>query len=107
MGFLAGYNEWGTRKGKYEHKIRADLRDGMVTSCALRTNDEERDVETSIVELWVRWRPFDVLIHRFEMEQWLNVCNFDFAAYRPLGVLSPRSNQNKPKRRIVAKTKKK
>ena len=83
MGFMEGYNDRGDGKVKYERKIRrADLRDGMLTLCPLRTNDDERVVETSIVEVWMVWPPFDVHIYKFEMEQWLKAYDIDLAAQR-------------------------
>ena len=83
MGFMAGYNDLGGGQVKYERKIRrADLRDGMVELCPLRTDDEERVIETSSVEVWVGWPPFDVHICKFEMEQWLKACDIDLAAHR-------------------------
>ena len=83
MGFMAEYNGRGGGKVKYERKIRrADLRDGMVKLCPLRTDDEERVVETSIVGVWMGWPPFDVGICKYEMEQWLKAFNIDLAAHR-------------------------
>ena len=83
MEFIAGCDNRGCGKVKYERKIRnADLRDGMVTLCSLRTNDETRVVEMNIVGVWVGCSPFDVHICKFEMEQWLNACDIDLAAHR-------------------------
>ena len=67
MEFMAGYDEQGGRKERYERKIRrADLRDGMVTLRPLGRKDEKRVVEASIVELRMSWPPFDVQIWKFE-----------------------------------------
>ena len=83
MGFMAGYNDRGGGKVKYDRKIRrSDLRDGMVSLCPMRTNDDERVVETSIVGVWMGWPPFDVHICKFEMEQWLKACDIDLSAHR-------------------------
>ena len=83
MGFMAGYNDRGGGKVKYERKIRrADLRDGTVTLCPVRKDDDERVVETSIVAVWMGWPPFDVHICMFEMDQWLKACDIDLAAHR-------------------------
>ena len=85
MGFMAGYNDRGGGKLKYERNIRrADLRDGMVTLCPLRTDHDKGVVETSIVQVWMGWPPFDVHICKFEMEQWLNACDVDLAEHRLL-----------------------
>ena len=85
MGFMSGHNGRGDGKVKYERKIRrADLRDGIVTLCPLRTDDDERLVETSSVGVWMGWPPFDVHICKFEMEQWLKACEIDLAAHRLL-----------------------
>ena len=48
MGFMAGYNEWGGGKGQHDRKPgRADLQYGMVSLFHLRTDDDERMIETS------------------------------------------------------------
>ena len=89
MGFMVGYNDRGSGKVKYERKIkRANLREGMVTLCPLRTEDDVRVVETSIVEVWMGWPPFDVHICKFEMDQWLKACDIDLAAHRLLSEYS-------------------
>ena len=41
------------------------------------------------------------------MLQWLNACDFDLAAYHPVGALAPTSKKNKPISLIVVKTNKK
>ena len=80
---MAGYNERDDGKVKYGRKIRkADQRDGMLTLCPLRRNDDERVIETKSVEVWMGLPPFDVQVCKFEMEQWLKACDIDLAAHR-------------------------
>ena len=82
MGFMAGYNYRGGGKGEYERRIRrADLRDTIVELSPLRTDEEERVIETSIVGVWMGWPPFDVHICRFEMEHWLDAYDIDLATH--------------------------
>ena len=91
MGFMAEYNDRGDGKVEYERKIRrADLRDGTVALCPLRTNDEARVRETNSLKVWIGWPPFDVHICKFEMEQWLKACDIDLAAHR----LVPEDREN-------------
>ena len=59
----------------------ADLQNGTVTMCHLRIKDEERVVETSNVEVWMGWPPFDVHTCKFEMDQWLKAWDIDLAAH--------------------------
>ena len=83
MGFMAGYNYRDGGKGEYERRIRrADLRDTIVELSPLRTDEDERGIETSIVGVWMRWPPFDVHICKFEMEHCLNACDIDLATHR-------------------------
>ena len=50
MGFMVGVNSRGGRKVKCEHMIRrAELRDGIMVCRPLRTEYDERIIETSAV----------------------------------------------------------
>ena len=83
MGFMAGYNYRGGGKGEYERRIRrADLRDTVVELSPLRTDEDDRVIETSTAGVWMGWPPFDVHICKFEMEHWLNACDIDLATHR-------------------------
>ena len=83
MGFMAGYNYRGAGIVIYLRRIRrANLRDGIVELCPLRTDYDGRVIETSSVGVWMGWPPFDVHICKFEMEQWLKACDIDLAAHR-------------------------
>lgn len=73
--------------------IWADLRDGMVVVCSLRTDYDERIIESSTAGVWMERTPFDVHICKFETEQWLNSCYIDLAAYRLFVQYRPDSNR--------------
>ena len=108
MEFMAGYNDQGGGKVRYERKIRrADLRDGIVVLCPLRTEHYELVVETRSMGLWIEWPLFGVHIAKFEMEQCVNANDINLADYCPLFALAPTFKQHTLRRKIVAKANKK
>ena len=85
MGFMARYNDRGGGKVNLDRKIkRLDLRDGMLACRPMRTEYDERITEASSVGVWMDWPPLDFHVCTFELEQWLNACDTDLAAYGPL-----------------------
>ena len=90
---------------KYERMVRrADFRDGMIVWYPLRTECDERIIETSSMGIWMEGSSFDVHLCEFEMEQCLNVCFIDLTVYRPHFRLAATFKQNALQRATVVKT---
>ena len=68
MRFVTGYNNRDGEKVKYKRKIRrAELRDGTVRLCPLRTGYDEIVIETSSVGVRMERLMFDVHIRESKM----------------------------------------
>ena len=107
MEFMARDNDRGGGKVNLERKIkRLDLRDGILACRPMRTEYDERITEASSVGVCMDWPPFDFHVCRFELKQWLNACDTELAAYRPLCSLVATFQQNAIQTAIVAKTNK-
>ncbi len=82
MGCMKGFEQACNGEVGYGRKIvRADLRKPPVELCPVRVNYFELEAQlerTGTVRVWTGWPAFDVRICKFEMDQWLDACNFNF-----------------------------
>ena len=86
---------------------RSDFRYGMMIWYTLQTECDDRIVEKSSAGVWMEWSLFDVHMCWFEMDQCLNACFIDLAAYCPRFRLAPTFKQDKLQRTTVVKTNRK
>ncbi len=78
MGYFKGFEErddgdWGCNR----QIARRDLRKVMLEVsllCLNRQGIEEVTKKTGIARMWTGWLPFDVIIGKFEFDQWLTAC---------------------------------
>ncbi len=79
MGCLKGFEESLHDELRYGRTIvKANLHNPIVELCPVRTNESGIEPvleKVSVARVWTGWLPFDARICKFELDQWLAVCD--------------------------------